>query len=89
MPLVPELQMRYDENSIPVSAKCSFCGEQMAQSTPRITNPIENVAWFSSQFGLHVAQSHPEIAARKSAGSGGQTHGLKTPKEPKAGSSES
>jgi hypothetical protein len=89
MPLVPELQMRCDENSIPVSAKCSLCGEQMAQGTPRITNPIENVAWFSSQFGLHVAQNHPEIAARKSAGSGGQTNGLKTQKEAKAEISES
>jgi hypothetical protein len=37
----------------------------MPQSTPRITNPMENVDWFSSQFGLHVAQSHPEMAARK------------------------
>lgn len=83
MPLVPELQMRCDENSIPVSAKCSLCGEQMAQGTPRITNPIENVAWFSSQFGLHVAQNHPEIAARKSAGSGGQTHLPRPPRESK------
>jgi hypothetical protein len=27
-----ELQISYDENSIPVSAKCSFCGEQMPQT---------------------------------------------------------
>jgi hypothetical protein len=37
----------------------------MPQSTRRITNPMENVDWFSSQFELHVAHSHPEIAARK------------------------
>jgi hypothetical protein len=89
MPLVPELQMRYDENSIPVSAKCSLCGVQMAQGSPRFTNPIENVAWFSSQFGLHVAQTHPEIAARKSAGPGGQGYGPKTQREAKAGISKS
>ena len=65
MPLMPELQLRYDENSIPVSAKCSVCGEQMPQSTPRITNPIDNVEWFATQFGLHVAQSHPSAAPRK------------------------
>ena len=89
MPLVPELQVRCDENSIPVSAKCSLCGEQMPQGIPRITNPIENVAWFSSQFGLHVAQIHPEIAARKSAGSGRENHELKTPKEVKPDISKS
>ncbi len=66
MPLLPELQMRYDENSIPVSAKCSLCGEQMPQSTPRITNPIDNVEWFAAQFGLHVAQSHSQAWTGKS-----------------------
>jgi len=59
MPLrAPELQMGYDENSIPVSAKCSMCGEQMPQSTPRIPNSIDNVAWFAAQFRVHVAQRH-------------------------------
>lgn len=67
MPLLPELQMRYDENSIPVSAKCSMCGEQMPQGKPRITDPIDNITWFASQFGLHVAQNHAEIAARRLA----------------------
>jgi hypothetical protein len=67
MPLVPVLQMRYDENSIPVSAKCSMCGEQMAQGKPRIINPIENVEWFAAQFGLHVAQIHLPGAPRKSS----------------------
>ena len=33
-----ELRMKYDEISIPVSAKCSMCGEQMPQSAPRIPN---------------------------------------------------
>jgi len=67
MPLrAPELQLRYDENSIPVSAKCSMCGEQMPQSTPRITNSIDNVAWFAAQFGLHIAQIHPPNAPKVS-----------------------
>ncbi len=58
MPLKPDLQMRYDENSIPVTAKCSLCGEQMPQGTPRIMNSIKNVAWFEAQFRLHVARTH-------------------------------
>jgi hypothetical protein len=58
MPPVPELQMSYDENRIPVSAKCSLCGEQMPQGTPRIMNSIRNVAWFAVQFRLHVARTH-------------------------------
>ena len=59
MPPAPTMQMRYDENSIPVSAKCSMCGKQMPQSEPRITNPIENVAWFATQFDLHLLENHP------------------------------
>jgi hypothetical protein len=53
----------------------------MPQGTPRITNPIENVAWFSSQFVLHVGQIHPEIAARNSTGFGREIPGLKTHKD--------
>ena len=66
MPQLPELQMSYDENSVPVSAKCSKCGEQMPQSTPRITNPIDNVEWFAAQFRLHVERSHLHAAAGNS-----------------------
>jgi hypothetical protein len=59
MPPTPTMQMRYDENSIPVSAKCSMCGKQMPQGEPRLTNPIENVAWFTAQFDIHLLESHP------------------------------
>ena len=65
-PRDPELQLIYNENSIPVSAKCSVCGEQMTQAQPRIMNPIENVEWFAAQFGLHVVKSHPPSAPHKS-----------------------
>ena len=67
-PRAPVLQMRYDENGIPVSAKCSMCGEPMPQGKPRIMNPIANVEWFATQFGLHLAQDHPPGAPRKTAG---------------------
>jgi hypothetical protein len=60
-PRDPELQMIYDENSIPISAKCSLCGERMPQSVPRITNSIDNVAWFAAQFRVHLAQSHLQV----------------------------
>jgi hypothetical protein len=55
---MPELQMSYDVNSIPVSAKCSLCREQMPRGTPRIMNSIGNVVWFAAQFRLHVARIH-------------------------------
>ena len=58
MSQAPELQMGYDENSIPVSAKCSLCGEQMPRGTQRIMDSIDNVAWFAAQFRLHVARTH-------------------------------
>jgi hypothetical protein len=60
----PQLQMKYDENSIPVSAKCSMCGEPMPQSKPRMTNPIANLAWFAAQFEIHRDQRHPPSAPR-------------------------
>ena len=66
MPLEPELQMRYDEKSIPVSANCSVCGEQMPQGTPRIMNSIKNGAWFAAQFRLHVARTHSLVWNGKS-----------------------
>ena len=63
----PEMQLRCDENGIPISAKCSKCGAQMPPSSPRITNPIDNVAWFGAQFSEHVAQCHPSIEPPKSS----------------------
>jgi hypothetical protein len=45
----------------------------MPQGTPRIMTPIENVAWFAAQFGLHVSQIHPEVEARKLGHKFGQT----------------
>jgi hypothetical protein len=85
MQRVPQLQITYDENSIPVSAKCSLCGEQMPQNKPRIMNPIDNVAWFAAQLEIHREQRHLEIATGKSSGAGGVPHGLKTPEIAKDG----
>jgi hypothetical protein len=63
----PQLQMRCDENGIPVSAKCSVCGEQMPQAKPRIVEPTENVAWFAAQFDIHVKRMHPREDVKKVA----------------------
>jgi len=60
------MQLRCDVNGVPISAKCSKCGEQMPQGSPRITNPIDNVAWFGAQFSEHVAQFHPPSQPFKS-----------------------
>jgi len=62
----PEMQLRCDENGIPILAKCSAYGATMPQAEPRIMNPIENVTWFGDQFSLHVAQSHPPVEPQKS-----------------------
>jgi hypothetical protein len=61
----PQLQTRYDQNGIPVSAKCSACGEQMPQAKPRIVEPMENVAWFAAQFDLHAKRMHPPAPVNK------------------------
>jgi hypothetical protein len=61
----PQLQMRYDPNGIPVSAKCSACGKEMPQAKPRLIKPMENVAWIAAQFDLHVRQMHPPAPVNK------------------------
>ena len=65
-PRPPELRMSYDQNSIPVSAKCSLCGEQMPQSVPRIADPMDSVEWFAAQFRVHIARIHLEAWRGKS-----------------------
>src|SRR4051812_49176782 len=62
----PEMQLRCDVNGNPISAKCSTCGAQMSQSSPRISNPLANVTWCGEQFRLHVANCHPPAAPLKS-----------------------
>lgn len=37
----------------------------MPQAKPRLTNPIDNVAWFTAQFDLHVSHNHPPAEPRK------------------------
>jgi hypothetical protein len=50
--------MTYDEKGIPISAKCSACGEQMLQCVPRRLDPIDGIAWFAAQLRLHIEQNH-------------------------------
>ena len=59
MPRVPELVIGYDENSHPVAAACSACGEEMLQRDPRVTSG-ETIRWFSAQFKFHVECKHTE-----------------------------
>jgi len=68
----PELQIRCDVNSIPVSAKCSSCGESMPQSESRL-EPMDKVGWFTAQFEEHKALKHPP-APPKQFGSMSQGH---------------
>jgi hypothetical protein len=62
----PELQIRCDQNSIPVSAKCSACGEQMPQGKPRIIDPMDNVTWFAAQFDIHLKRMHAREGGNQS-----------------------
>jgi hypothetical protein len=63
---LPEMHLRCDRNGIPISANCSKCSVQMPHSSPRITNPIDNIAWFGAQFSEHLAQYHPPTEPLKS-----------------------
>jgi hypothetical protein len=54
----PELQVDYNSNSHPVSAKCSFCGVQMPLMESKGASSAESNKWFAIQFDLHVRQKH-------------------------------
>lgn len=41
-----------------------MCGAQMPQGTPRIMNPIDNLAWFATQIDAHLAQNDPPNTAK-------------------------
>ena len=55
--------MIYHENSIPVSAKCSHCGEKMrkARCVSRTQSKMSNGS--AAQFGPLVARVHPILVA--------------------------
>jgi len=57
---MPELVIGYDENSRPVEAVCSACGEEMPAGEQGTKTTLETIRWFSAQFRLHVDREHPD-----------------------------
>jgi len=53
-----ELLIEFDENSHPVSAKCSACGVQMPLMESKGASSEESSKWFAIQFDLHVRHKH-------------------------------
>jgi hypothetical protein len=53
-----ELLLEFDENSHPVSAKCSACGVQMPLMESKGASSEESSKWFAIQFDLHVRHKH-------------------------------
>jgi hypothetical protein len=53
-----ELLVEYDEDSHPVTAKCSACGVQMPLMESKGASSEESGKWFAIQFDLHVRQKH-------------------------------
>jgi hypothetical protein len=39
----------------------------MPQAEPRLTKPMDNVAWLSAQFDLHAKRMHPREDVKKNA----------------------
>lgn len=56
-----------DVNGVPVSAKCSACGEEMPQGEPRGTTRELSLKWFQQQFALHSRQKHPREDVNQAA----------------------
>ncbi len=55
----PTLELTLDDHGFPTAGKCSACGAELDQGSPRGTTIPENAQWFESQFNLHVRQIHP------------------------------
>jgi hypothetical protein len=54
----PELEVDYNSDSHPVSAKCSVCGVQMPHMESKGASSEDRIKWFAIQFDLHVRHKH-------------------------------
>jgi hypothetical protein len=64
MALRTELAISYDDDLFPVSAACTYCGEQMQKPAKVVKNAAEIILWFSVRFLEHKKLKHP--TSRKS-----------------------
>jgi hypothetical protein len=54
----PTMIIVRDVNDVPISAKCSECGEKIPQCRPWVTSKELNLKWFADQFSVHKSQKH-------------------------------
>jgi len=54
----PELEIDYNSDSHPVSAKCSVCSDQMPHLESKGASSEDITKWFAIQFDLHVRHKH-------------------------------
>lgn len=54
----PKLILEFGTDGIPVSGKCSACGEQMSAGPARVTHKEEVTKRFEDEFRIHVARKH-------------------------------
>jgi hypothetical protein len=55
----PTMEIVYDANRFPLSAKCSACSIEMSAGESGNTSAEENLKWLKAHFNLHVVLSHP------------------------------
>lgn len=46
------------QHGVPVSAKCSECGEEMPNGDPRVVTAEDNKKWFAHHFEQHLGKKH-------------------------------
>jgi len=54
-----ELAISYDDDMLPVSARCTHCGERMPKPVEGLEFPADIVLWFSVRFLEHKRRKHP------------------------------
>ena len=64
----PELTLQYDSAMLPISGKCSACGEQMPSPPSDPRDNVDAVLWFSHHFLIHRKANHPSPSVEETAG---------------------
>jgi hypothetical protein len=59
----PELIIGYGDDSEPVEAACSLCGNRMPKPDPPLPDFKDTLAALSIEFRSHVREKHPKFAA--------------------------
>jgi len=60
-----ELKFEYDLRAMPISAKCTACGERMPEPPEDLQNPADIIVWSSEKYIEHRNLKHSQDDRRR------------------------